>query len=136
MNRIVYNKAVPYFVMSLQDLFEECTSQYNATINKADKNILRLIEESEAEYRGAKIKLDPVEDDIAKDKNDLHEKLKDANTRLRALKNPKGMRGNSAKRSANSNDIGSKRDIIKKEIAMLKLRLQELDRETEYQNKK
>ena len=124
--------------MDFCEMFEECDvvrKKDISTINITDRRLESFVEDAESEFKGEARCSAPVMREILKDRDNLKYKLSELNNSLRELKNPKGLRGNSQKRTTLITDIGKKREVVKKEIAIVKMKLQEIDQEIEHQQK-
>jgi hypothetical protein len=101
------------------------------TLVKSDNSkIDDVVKNIEAEFNG--VFTSPKEStsgfiERQKERQEIFQKLSTAETQLKKLKNPTGMKGSSTRRDQNTKVIAEQRDKIKKDIAKLKFQLEELD---------
>jgi hypothetical protein len=128
--------------MDLDDIFNECANdekyrvaqQSHEAISKSANNMIKNIE---AEYTGK-----PIEDsqylahvDRHTEKKEIVTQLTMLTKQLNALKNPKGMKGSVNKREKNTSIISQKRETLRKQIKVLKFKLDEIQAEEGLDNK-
>jgi hypothetical protein len=120
--------------MNFEELFEECrdNEKYLAPDDFVKCSVDKLVTNIEAEFTGAEILC--AELDREKEKAELNEKIKNAESRLKKIKNPSNLQKmNATQREELSKKITEKRNKIRKEIALYELRLSEIEIE---ENKK
>lgn len=113
--------------MEAQNIFDECfnDTKYNVPVNKIKEKVEELVNNIEADYKGDVI--DNASFDREKEKNELNKKIKEAENKISALKIPKNV---GPRRAEISKNLSIRRDKYRKEIAIHKIRLSEIDMET------
>lgn len=110
----------------LEDLFDEGANdeKYREPVNYVKHSVDKLVTNIEAEFTGA----DTAEFSRAKEKAEINDKIKDAETRLKKIKNPQGTQNLSPdRRAAITIKLSEKRESVRKEIERYKLRLSEIE---------
>lgn len=111
--------------MNLEDLFDECAdnTKYNVAKNSIESNVEKLTHEIESNYQG----LSTVYADRQKEKEDLNTKIAATEKKLKEIKNPKNMASlNYTKREAMNKKLSESRAKLRNEIAIYKIRLDEI----------
>jgi hypothetical protein len=123
--------------MEFEDFFDECINneKYREPKNNLEELNKNLISNIEAEYTGINI-VDTPEKSRQDEKIDLNKKIREAEKKIRDIKNPKGMKGNNIRRQEISSKLGIKREEIRKEISRYKTRLSEIEMEEPQQEEK
>lgn len=110
--------------MNLDELIDEQLNneKYREPINLQSKAADNLIKNIEAEYTG----YDSIVLSRKAEIKDIDGKITALKRTLNSLKNPKGMNGSATKRAQNTTTLNTKRDQLRKEIATLNFKLEEI----------
>jgi len=112
--------------MNFDDLFEECANdeKYRTPENCVERSINKMVTNIEAEFTGETT----AEVERENERKDIEKKIQTAETELKKVKNPSNLsKMNYTQREEMSNTISKKREKIRRDIAKLKLRLDEID---------
>jgi chromosome segregation ATPase len=107
-------------------LFDECSNseKYREPSEPLNKYVNKVITNIEAEYTGVMT----MHLERKKEKDDLNEKIKSAEKKLSAIKNPSNMaRMTYAKREVLNKKLSANRTELRREITRYKVRLDEIE---------
>jgi hypothetical protein len=114
--------------MDANEIFNLCMSDEKYSMpseTKIKDDINLLVDNIETDYKGG----ETIERERQKEKDDLTQKIKDAEKKLKNIKTP-NMGNSSSRKEKITSQLSEKREKLRREIARYKVRLSEIETET------